>query len=1179
MDKARVRTQVDALAAPQPGTWLGVVPWVGLVLLAAAVGMSLCEMRTPILHLGMSFSAGQLLIGPAILGFLVHQVLGTLWGLVARRGDGPRGVRTALVECALASLHCAVAWLPVLLIPWFLGNVSAALTLRILLVGGVFGFTLRLLAAVALVRLRTRLPAAAHLPVDLLLALLVGAGLFSWAPASFGVLAALNPLAPVAPLLVPALSVVWAFDVGVHLAPSVIAIGSLPVFLLAHLTVQVGCVVLLAAVQRRGRGAMPPRESQAELGPTGAGLLLALLTLLTPWPAAASPPMRCAQPVFLAGKVDFEADTESGAAPVLALPLGNEAVLLHAESATAGRLVFRWTREWPDSGDTIGLVTSRRVRLPAHRAVVEPIELPEASQTFRAGMPPLAGWPGGAGEPPLLGVTLDLAPQPGPPGSVTVGQTAYTLLPVGLHELRTLLHHARPPAVLIRLSDLASLSEADAGLLLDALCGADVMAKRRVVVADDVPGPLPSLPPAARLLLPRRLANTKVETSGDYLRALNGSVTGLASWALPDDASPLLVRCSAEEDDGPLCPVPFRVTSLGQGTCAYVAFAPGTPLGSAPGDTAGLAEALLGRLERRETWYARPGASDVPYLARLLQQNPSYVPFPGMHWSPPSLHGGRWAPFALAGALLLAAGLAQILAARRARRGRAGRRGWAATGLTVPLVVGLCLVAGRWLGTLCEPQATELSLTWPLSALERHVTQRVLAITQPWAGRAAGRTWPAALPTLRYEVRQWPGSRPRAVDVGSDLTSAFVTFGSGLALAAGTVESTGFTDVGPFCGQVTGSLAIAADGSVQGTLSNGTGLDLVGAVLLLPERPVNRYYTDPQAVVVQGLRAGETLRLSPAAPLPRKLVPERLAGTPLAEWWPGLSTIRAASGLAVFVGCVAEPNATGSSSRGHRRQVQLVGARLELDASAVQEPSAAGVAVEARTSWPEGLFGPDSMDGRPRTEHTAYLCVMLPRRPEAGSPPRAASMGWRWADLPAAAALCLKVRNAWISCPLPTAEPANPASLPLGRLEIAVLDVMAGAWKVVAEDALHAIPEFSPPADAMMRGGAPTLHAVVEAEGRRRVLMGAWNYGRGQNDMFEGGGQETQLYQDVDACGLTVRLEQAQRYVHLPGGLIFIRATGTEGPLTAWLVNVGARVVPGAGDGFPPSAPPASEPW
>jgi hypothetical protein len=78
----------NALAAPQPGTWLGVVPWAGLVLLAAAVGMSLCDPRTPVLHLGMDFSAGQLLTGPAILGFLVHQVLGALWEVAT---DGRRG--------------------------------------------------------------------------------------------------------------------------------------------------------------------------------------------------------------------------------------------------------------------------------------------------------------------------------------------------------------------------------------------------------------------------------------------------------------------------------------------------------------------------------------------------------------------------------------------------------------------------------------------------------------------------------------------------------------------------------------------------------------------------------------------------------------------------------------------------------------------------------------------------------------------------------------------------------------------------------------------------------------------------------------------------------------------------------------------------------------------------------
>jgi hypothetical protein len=162
------------------------------------------------------------------------------------------------VDSALASLHCAVAWLPVLLIPWFLGNVSAALTSRILLVGGVFGFTLRLLAAVARARVRAPVPVVWYLPMDLLLGLLVVAGLLVWDPACFGVLTALNPLAPVAPLFVPALAVPWTFDRWTDLAMTVPVFASLPVYLLAHLAVQAGCVVLLAAIQRRGRRRMPP---------------------------------------------------------------------------------------------------------------------------------------------------------------------------------------------------------------------------------------------------------------------------------------------------------------------------------------------------------------------------------------------------------------------------------------------------------------------------------------------------------------------------------------------------------------------------------------------------------------------------------------------------------------------------------------------------------------------------------------------------------------------------------------------------------------------------------------------------------------------------------------------------------------------------------------------------------
>jgi hypothetical protein len=1155
---------VVALTAPQPGTWLRAVPWLGLALLAAAVGMSRCRINTRDLNFGVMFSAGQMLTGAAVLCFVAHQVLGALWGLVARRDDGRCGVRTTLAESAVASLHGTAAWLPVVMIPWFLGDVSAALTGRILVVGFCLGFTARLFAALVRARMASRMPRVLCLPADLLAGLALGTALAAGVLAGLVRPSLLNPLVPVGPLLIPVWPLLWCFGMGRWWAPVLLTFGSLPACVLAHLLVQAGCVLLLAVYKR---GCQPARPRLAGAPPAaaapGAMLWIGLVVLLSPRPASASPTVRTGGgPMCLSGEVRFEAVAAPGTPSVLALPLGSAAVLLHAESEVEGRLVYRWELIEPYSGDT-AVETSRRIHLPAHRVVVEAMDQPEACQAFRAGMPPLSASLTEPSRLRLLGVALDLTPTPGPPRRVVLGRLPRMLVPVGLDELRALLHLSSPPSVLLKLSDLAKLSEADAGLLVDALCTADTEFPLRVVVVDDVAGPPPPLSASARLLLPRRLADAKLETGADYLRAISFSwVAARAPWAaMPEPRPPFTVRGSAEDDDGPLCPVPFRVSPIGQGTCAYLAFDPGAPFPSDSGAAAGLAEALLGRHEYFGGCPRPRGHADAfawPSLATVVADHATLPWLGGLPWNPATLRGGRWAPLALAGAVLLAAGLAPLLLARRP----------ATACFAAALAATLSLAAGRWLGSMREPRLEEVSLTRLVPALARSVTERLRAVFSPWANRVAPGGWPnAAASVYRREVRP-----PLGVHTAS------AGFASGLALAAGTVESVQVTDVAPWRGSVTGSLAIAADGSVEGTLSNGTGQELTSAVVFLPAgAPYDN--RNPPAMVVPGLRAGAALRLPPGSPVPRELVAAHLAGTALAEFWPGLRNVYH-SRYALFLGSVADPGATAGRKQGRTgrpRQVHLVTARIEVDRPVIAEARPASVLEEALAGWEAPPEPGSTVDDQARREYTDYSYLALPYGSYSGSPPRPAPTDLRWADLPAEADLCLKIRHAWVTGP-PPAESANPADPPLGRLEISVLDVLDGTWKVVTEEALRAMPKTAAPAGAAMISGAPGPYAVAELGGRRRVIVGDQQYHEAKSEVSPLGPQDG-LRQDLDACGTVVRLPEARRYVHRPGGMVFLRATGTRGPLTAWLVSVGARVVGGDADRLPPPPAPGPNPW
>ena len=59
-------------------------------------------------------------------------------------------------------------------------------------------------------------------------------------------------------------------------------------------------------------------------------------------------------------------------------------------------------------------------------------------------------------------------------------------------------------------------------------------------------------------------------------------------------------------------------------------------------------------------------------------------------------------------------------------------------------------------------------------------------------------------------------------------------------------------------------------------------------------------------------------------------------------------------------------------------------------------------------------------------------------------------------------------------------------------------------------------------------------------------------------------------YRNMHVVEVAIRLRLAGRVlVHRPGGIVFLRVTGTSGPLTAWLVGVGARVAAGDADGVP----------
>ncbi len=1151
-----------ALVAPQPGTWLRAVPWLGLALLAAAAGMSRCRINTRDLNFGVMFSAGQMLTGAAILCFVAHQVLGALWGLVARRDDGRCGVRTTLAGSAVASLQGTAAWLPVVLIPWFLGDVSAVLTGRILVVGFSLGLTARLLAALVRARMASRLPRLLGLPADLLAGLALGTALAAGVLADLIHPSLLNPLGPVGPLLIPAWPLLWCFGMGRWWAPVLLTFGSLPAYLLTHLWVQVGCVLLLALCKR---GCQPARSCLAAALPPGASpgamVWLGLVVLLSPPPASASPTGRTIGPMYLSGEVRFEAVAAPGAPSVLALPLGPAAVLLHAEGEVEGRLVYRWELHEPGSGDA-AVETSRWIHLPAHRVVVEAMDPPEACRAFRAGMPPLSACLAEPWRLRLLGVALDLTPAPGPPRRVVLGRLPRMLVPVGLDELRALLRLASPPSVLLKFSDLAKLAEADVGLLVDALCAADTEAPLRVVVVDDVAGPPPPLSASARLLLPRRLADAKVETGADYLRAISFSwVAAEAPWAaMPEPRPPFTVRGSAEDDDGPLCPVPFRVSRIGQGSCAYLAFEPGAPLPSASGAAAGLAEALLGRHEYFGGCPRPRGSADAfawPSLATVVAHHASFPWLGGLPWNPATLRGGRWAPLALAGAVLLVAGLAQLLLARRP----------ATACFAAALAATLSLTAGRWLGSLRKPRLEEVSLTQPVPALARNVTERLRAVSSPWANGVAPGGWPAAAPSVyRREVPQLFGIRTAAAG-----------FASGLPLAAATVESAQVTDVAPWRGSVTGSLTIAADGSVEGTLSNGSGLELTSAVVFLPAgAPYDN--RNPPALVVPGLRAGESLRLPPGLPVPRDEAGARLAGTALAEFWPGLRNVYH-SREALFFGSVADQVAKADSEEGRPgrpRQVHLVRARLEVDRPAVTEARPASALEEALAGWEAPPEPGPTQDVPAPPEHTAYSYLLLPCWPYSGPPPRLTPTELRWVDLPAEADLCLKVRNAWITGP-PPPEPASPADPPLGRLEIAVLDVLDGTWKVVAEEALRAMPDAAAPAGAALASDASGPYAVVEFEGRRRLIVTDRQYHEAKSEAspfdLHGG-----IRQDLDVCGTVVRLPEARRYIHRPGGMVFLRATGTRGPLTAWLVSVGARVAVGDADCFPPPQAPKRDP-
>jgi hypothetical protein len=347
-------------------------------------------------------------------------------------------------------------------------------------------------------------------------------------------------------------------------------------YLASHAALWLTCVLLIAVLCRwrpgTVRAARPPQPA----------LVVLALALLAP----AAPARAWEGPLLLCYGVRFEADGSAASGTVSVLPLPPaDAVLLLAEHEISGRLVVSWRTEGhPEESDHPRVEVSRSLRLPAKRPVVIPVEFPESCQAFRAGLPAVwAEYEDQDQRNRLLAVELGSA--------CAVRELSecqgYLLRPVILtlpfDELRPLLRTTPPSAILARLTDLAALSAHDATLLLDALCVSQV--HMRIVVLDDVSGPLPAMAGDARRLLPACLGERKVETGADYLSAETARpLAGMTA---------LSVRPSGEDGTGPLSPVPVRRRRVGAGLCAYVAFDPGMLPPSAAAEAERLLQSLL----------------------------------------------------------------------------------------------------------------------------------------------------------------------------------------------------------------------------------------------------------------------------------------------------------------------------------------------------------------------------------------------------------------------------------------------------------------------------------------------------------------------------------------------------------------------------------------------------------